>query len=294
MYSLIKPLRYTPLLAGAAILVSCSGMQLQNAQTTPSPSTAFESGLHSGYIGLSESEYNEGDYQDSDNFANRVIAVSSGEPVSPESLEARNLPEASAGDLATARQRLVTAMNNGARTAAPVPTSRAQIMFDCWMQEQEENRQPEDISRCRSGFLSAMAQVEDAMRPPPEPQPEPQPAVAAPMEEVTLPAFYTVFFDFDSDALNEVALRVVDQVAADHGTAATGMALVGHTDSVGSDEYNQGLSERRAATVRGSLQNSGVDGGRISESGMGESDLLVPTADGVREPKNRRVTVSIQ
>jgi outer membrane protein OmpA-like peptidoglycan-associated protein len=69
--------------------------------------------------------------------------------------------------------------------------------------------------------------------------------------------------------------------------------VVGHTDTSGSTEYNQGLSERRSSVVRDALVARGVPASIISTDARGESDLARPTADGVREPLNRRTAVTI-
>ena len=68
--------------------------------------------------------------------------------------------------------------------------------------------------------------------------------------------------------------------------------LDGHTDSIGTDEYNQGLSERRNTSVRSYLTAHGISDAAISSQGFGESQNRVPTADGVREPQNRRVEIT--
>jgi outer membrane protein OmpA-like peptidoglycan-associated protein len=68
--------------------------------------------------------------------------------------------------------------------------------------------------------------------------------------------------------------------------------LVGHADRSGSDTYNQALSLRRANAVKGALVREGVSESMIAVDGRGESEPMVPTADGVREPQNRRVNIS--
>ncbi|MEH6665231.1 MAG: OmpA family protein, partial [Brevundimonas sp.] len=69
--------------------------------------------------------------------------------------------------------------------------------------------------------------------------------------------------------------------------------IVGHTDTSGSAQYNVGLSQRRARTVADALVAQGVSGGVIQLDARGENDLARPTADGVREPLNRRATIDI-
>jgi OOP family OmpA-OmpF porin len=67
--------------------------------------------------------------------------------------------------------------------------------------------------------------------------------------------------------------------------------VTGHTDTVGSDAYNMRLSRRRAESVAAELEKQGVPSAEIAIVAKGKHDLLVPTADGVKEPQNRRVQI---
>jgi OOP family OmpA-OmpF porin len=105
---------------------------------------------------------------------------------------------------------------------------------------------------------------------------------------------YLVFFDFDSSRLTPEAKQIVASAAADALQGkTTRIDVTGHTDRSGSDRYNQALSVRRAESVRRELVADGVADSLIVTRGVGESDPLVPTADGVREPQNRRVEIVI-
>lgn len=76
---------------------------------------------------------------------------------------------------------------------------------------------------------------------------------------------------------------------------AAEILVIGHTDRVGSDADNEALSLQRAQVVARQLQGpAGIHPKALETAGRGESDLLVPTADGVDEPRNRRVEVSIR
>lgn len=68
----------------------------------------------------------------------------------------------------------------------------------------------------------------------------------------------------------------------------------GHTDPTGTTSYNQGLSIRRAQAVAGELVRDGVPEGAMSIRGYGQTNLLVPTGTGVREPQNRRVEIILR
>ena len=70
-------------------------------------------------------------------------------------------------DLAAARVELVSALNSGGRQLLPAEAAQAQVAFDCWMQEQEENFQPDDIAACRANFETALAALKDGLAPAP-------------------------------------------------------------------------------------------------------------------------------
>jgi len=74
----------------------------------------------------------------------------------------------------------------------------------------------------------------------------------------------------------------------------TRIAVTGYTDLAGTAQYNQRLSERRAASVRAELVRLGIPADEIATVGRGENDPVVKTADGVREPRNRRVEIVLQ
>ena len=69
--------------------------------------------------------------------------------------------------------------------------------------------------------------------------------------------------------------------------------IIGHTDATGSKEFNLKLSLERARAVEKVLIGSGIDIDTLRLQSFGENDPLVPTADGVEEPKNRRVEVMV-
>jgi iron complex outermembrane receptor protein len=116
------------------------------------------------------------------------------------------------------------------------------------------------------------------------------PPVKAPMAAVA--HSYMVFFDFNKSDLSAQAVAIVDQAAKNAGPAkATELVVTGHTDTVGSDAYNMRLSLRRAESVAAELEKQGIKSSEIDIIAKGKKDLLVPTADGVREPQNRRVTI---
>ena len=95
--------------------------------------------------------------------------------------------------------------------------------------------------------------------------------------------------------LSQQALNTIRQAADQF--KATGKARItatGHTDRSGPESYNMALSLRRANAVKDALVRDGVPAPAITVIGKGETQPLVQTADGVREPQNRRVEIVIQ
>jgi uncharacterized repeat protein (TIGR01451 family) len=140
----------------------------------------------------------------------------------------------------------------------------------------------------------------------PLPKPEPLPAPIPTPVQIIAPALppcmsetqaLSVYFGWDSADLGMAANKVLDQAAAnvkarpDCLTAST--IVIGHTDSSGTSAYNQSLSERRANAVIAALATRGIVAKRQISEGQGEANLAKPTADGVRDPLNRRANVTI-
>ncbi|MDN3647074.1 outer membrane beta-barrel protein [Pontixanthobacter aestiaquae] len=141
----------------------------------------------------------------------------------------------------------------------------------------------------------------EAPPPPPVVVAPPPPVVAPPPPVVVTPppppacnkGPYIVFFEWDqSDITPEAANILNNAVAAYANCGSASVMLAGHTDTSGSMTYNNGLAERRNASVTDYLAGRGIPAGRISSEGFGETQLRVPTDDGVREPQNRRVEVN--
>ncbi|VWX53174.1 OmpA family protein [Novosphingobium sp. 9U] len=104
---------------------------------------------------------------------------------------------------------------------------------------------------------------------------------------------YIVFFDWDKSDITPEAATILDSaVSAYANCESVPIMLAGYTDRSGSTQYNQGLSERRNASVRSYLTSHGIADGSISSQAFGESNPRVPTADGVRELQNRRVEIT--
>ena len=260
----------------------CTDRYLSEARTAQPQGSAFDRALAKDYLALSEVEYKSGDQRDGDAYARRSIDAAKGKPTQPDEPRLRDIPDGKVAEVTAARARLVKALDANGRTTKPDVAARAQSLYDCWLEQLDENLQPNHIAACRDGFNTALAQLEAA----------PPAAAAVPPPPMATPDRYLVFFDFDKSTLTAAGKQVVANAAAaaKKGGAAR-IVCTGYTDRAGSDAYNQKLSERRAASVKAELIHLGVPSAQIATLGKGEQNPLVPTADGVREPQNRRVEI---
>ena len=124
----------------------------------------------------------------------------------------------------------------------------------------------------------------------------PPPPVAAPPAPPAPPPVqrkvFLVFFDWDKYTITPEGMQILQQAAAAYRSGApVQIQVTGYTDRSGSPGYNQRLSERRANAVAETMARLGVPRQQMAVSGRGENDNRVPTADGVREPQNRRVEI---
>jgi OOP family OmpA-OmpF porin len=246
----------------------------------------FQNTLYDGYIGLSRSRRGGFDLRDAEYFNHKARFAEERSPIQPDELGDRALADADVPTFYTALGRLYRVFDRGGRMLAPVDTGNAQVSYDCWIEAAEAGRD-EDAERCQAAFEQAMAAAEAAATIDPE-------AIRVVLGEAMpgMESDFLVFFDWDSAALTPEALGILETAAENAQTAGTArLEATGHADRSGPEDYNMGLSERRAEAVRDELVRLGIPADRIFIFWRGETEPLVPTPDGVREPQNRRVEI---
>jgi OOP family OmpA-OmpF porin len=172
----------------------------------------------------------------------------------------------------------------------PDVAARAQARLDCWIEQQEENHQSDDIQACRQGFRTAYNQLRAGMDADTA-QAEEAPAVTPDAEAQDT---WTVTFAFDSAEVDRQARGIIRKAAqAARDDQAVDLVVTGYTDSSGASDYNQTLSLRRAEAVRDVLIEMGVDGERIGVAARGETRPAIDRGDEARERANRRVVIDL-
>ncbi|WP_424814451.1 OmpA family protein [Roseococcus sp. YIM B11640] len=141
-----------------------------------------------------------------------------------------------------------------------------------------------------NGNHSALLGIRYAFNQAPPPPP-PMAVAPAPAPART----FLVFFDWDRYDLTDRARQIISEAANNYRTVgSTRIEVSGHADRTGTHAYNQRLSERRASAVAAELVRQGVPQGAITTQGFSFDRPLVPTAQGVREPQNRRVEIVLR
>ena len=271
---------------GSAVLVlgacaSMSDIDAVDAVKTANVSggTPFTQALAGEYrrYAVHESEV-AGEWDHAARFARKGLMAAKGESVNPEGGEAWGVPAERMADVTAAYDTLMGHFAHGARDRKPVEAAHAQVMLECWMEEEAEG---DDDSTCMANFKA----TEPALRM----------AHAKPMAMPALPEPFIIYFGFDSFDVDAEARVIAEAVAqAVKVTGAKRVILSGHTDRAGDTGYNKGLSRARVVAAGNAIMEAGVARNMVVKNYEGEGRPQVATPDGAREAKNRRVEVTLE
>jgi OOP family OmpA-OmpF porin len=257
----------------------------------------FASYLAHGYLRYAKQEDNGHDFRSAALFLARARQVERGERVEPEALFQRNIPPHAVSDMLYARHRLMAVFAKNAPLLYPKIAADAQVSFDCWMEQQEENSEPDEVAKCRAEFEGAVVRLESAL--------EPSVAVKAPVGMVPAGRLASranceqcsstnlIYFELDSAELTSDAKKVISELSATIlAGPPQGVAISGHTDLAGGIQYNDSLSQKRVDAVVRALVSAGVPSANlVTTYAYGKKRPRVPTPDGERNAGNRRVEV---
>ncbi len=253
---------------------------ISQAEATPVPAGAFEAAAFEAYLGHAQYEfYDMQDFGDTIFHSEKAMAVAAGQNVMPQHPSQRRLTSEHMAETTEVYQRLNAALTGEAGQRLPAVAGRAMADFDCWLEQQEENFQPDDIAACRDAVYAALAELE-------------APVDVDLPDRVTLSA--DVLFDFDRAEIKPEFTDELD-AAADLLLANPDVTvrIDGHTDNVGTLEYNQGLSERRAEAVASYLEEAGVDRDRMTVAGFSFTQPVADNATPEGRAQNRRVEIDL-
>jgi OOP family OmpA-OmpF porin len=250
------------MLVGACgvLLGGCATYDLAGVKKMEATGSAFSQELYREYLYLAVLEDKENDYPSVPYFLDKAKRAAGGEEVPPIEVADRKLPEDGVATATLMREQLEA--KRGMAAEYPRLVARLQAQYECYVEEKSENNQPKEIHDCQEEFEELLAQF-------------PAPPM---VRHVELSA--DALFAFDKATLRPRGVEKLDMLVHDLGDVTYDtIVVVGHTDPLGSDAYNQGLSERRAATVAHYLTRNGVRAKTIRSEGRGESELKVTPAD---------------
>jgi len=302
-------------------LAACTSQeQIERQSAIPPYPEPYRAALQAELRMLAVRETERNDHMDAKRFMLRAEEAARAVTIWPHEVDGYDIPPGASRDaLAASRERLILLFDGG-RARAPKDLARAHAAYECWLEEVEEGHQPEDIAWCReryqaaakavrynagldadwgvvaegedghvgaitlkskdggeslldsadaAGFVNEGDDVRDASLTPKETTGIGGQAMAL---MPTVPSQYIIYFESGSAALDAEDRAILAEVAEDaKNRPAPDIELLGFADRAGDDRTNLALSERRI-----------------------EAAPAVDTGDGVPEPRNRRVEITVR
>ena len=259
--------------ASLLALGACSSTKIVDDAAMAKPTgSAFNQNLHKDYVELAQSELKQGDRTDAQHYAMKAKEAAAGKSVSPDEVSARSLASAESKTLTEARARLISALGGAEAAKKPDQAAKAQTMFDCWLEQQEEGWQQADIDACRKGFDTAMAAL-------------------APEKMASTPSAQTVYFKFNSAELTPTSQgELADLIREVKLAKPKTINITAYTDLSGDKAYNAKLAAMRGKTLEGKLKEAGAQ--VIKVDARGPVDPVVDTEKPNQE--NRRAVITLE
>jgi len=254
----------------------------------------FQSELARQYLDFAESEADQYDWFNSAYFARKGLKVIKGENPPPEDLEKWSFQEEVVPTLVQAREYLLSVLDPETQKKFPKQAATAQFMFDCWVEQQEEGWQKDDIEHCREGFyknldslfaLTAKPAIEAPIalvEPPKEP------------EKTSKTETKIAYFKTDSSELDDSAKRIVSNIVSRlKDVKSYDITLNGYADNIGSEEMNMKLSKNRALAIKKALTDGRLDAKLITIFAFGNTEGRVKTPKNTHAKENRAVEIVV-
>lgn len=278
------------LLACGIFLTACdTTASLQELRAATPAADPYAASLASGYRDYAEETLVDYDWWISKYFADKGLMAAYGREVQPEEPGQWDIAASALPEMTGARATLMTALAQS-RAAQPELSAQAVLAYDRWIEVQHYGWNEPEITARREAFYAALGRLQVAATTPANTAPRVE-TPPTPVETTST----ILYFPFDSDRLEQSAQAALAKLVEDIKAAGeVSVVINGHADRAGSEAYNLKLSEHRAKFVESALIAAGVPARLLHYFAFGESDPAVPTPDGVREPRNRRVEIFIE
>ncbi len=234
-------------------------------------------------------------------YSEKAILASSGIKLKPQKITYWKIKSDKTLDLTKAYDNLMIIYEDAIKVD-PLNLAKAISSLDCWGEQQEENWQTWDIDKCKKDFLIAMHKIYEELNKNKK-ELEDNTKLKNTDNEINNIASVTtqnkekevlqiIYFDFDDFNLSSLSYEKVRKFIEKNKESINKYIVVGHTDTVGTKEYNQSLSLKRAYSIKSILISNGIKEVDIKILGKGESQLKIKTNDEVPHPANRRAEIS--
>ncbi len=221
------------------------------------------------YAKYGRKEARRNDYKDARYFRKLSERAKAGEMVFPPRVSLRQIPTEQLRELNNAYEKLNYHLNLGARDNAPYAAAVAQVAYESWLEEAEENRANHDIDEAKGTFYSHLASM-------------------------NIPQSTTIiYFPAGSANLTSVARSKLNKmIKSMKANGINDIALATHASTTASHTYNLDLTKSRANAVQRYLRSQGLKDSNVILRTYGEGDLAIPTEDNTEYQLNRRAVLT--
>lgn len=275
-------------LAAMFLLAACAeNPSLEVLREIKPAGSAYQNALAQNYRDYAEQLTKESRFDFARYFADKGLHAAQGHEVLPEDPARWQFEGETLDALSTQHAALLRIISVSSSTQ-PELTASALLAYDQLVALTDQHAAAETIDETRAVLAELLVRLGD-VQVASEAAPPPPPTIASEVNRTVL------YFPFDHDRLGDSALGALSQLARELELRHTvTLAINGHADRAGSAEYNIHLSERRAMFVLRALAKAGIPEAKMAYFAFGEGDPAIPTDDGVREPKNRRVEITVE
>lgn len=283
---MLKIIRTRPLFLSclfAITLLSACAISDKDLRESSSISDPYLATLHQEYLALARQQKKANDRKDSAHFAKKASDAANEIYVKYDSPKSRNLNETDYPAVWAAHAWLKN-LPAHVRSAFPKDTARAQVAFDCWIEQREEQRKKAGETRCEKKWNALVEQLEcpsgcDSVNLYPSGK---------------LSESYDVTFGLNDTSLDQEAQDTIRKAVGEVIPLSEAVFfLTGYTDRAGTPEYNLKLAQKRTHQVSQALRKAGVKEKQIMTHSKGESGQFITTDDDVKLKANRRVKIDV-
>ena len=283
------------MLFGLIFIISCSSSYKELSNLSFTPTNELSQYLMNSYKEKADFEAKKmHDWNSAKLYSEKAIAAANGLKIMPQEINYWNIPVERSYELIKAYDNLNYIYQDGI-SLNPLNLAIAITSLDCWSEQEEEGWQTWDINKCREDFLSSMHKIYLSIK-----EAEKNNTIKKTSNDSSViitkdkkeNILQVVYFDFDKSKLSSTNINEIKAFILTNKKIINKYLIKGHTDSVGTETYNQKLSIKRAETVKKLLINLGVTSSNIEILGMGETELSIKTSNEIAHPANRRAEIS--